>query len=320
MECIQQREAGVDGSPGRSRFLSYFFILGVLPLVSTAAQGCQPLPGTVDEGYGEHLLVPAGEFLMGDNFDEGNADEIPVHSVHLDAYYVGKHKVSNGAFQEFLEDGGYQDPSHWTHGGFGEHGEAPDHWRDEEHWGGGIPGNENYPVVGVSWFEAAAYCSWVSARTGAPYRLPTEAEWEKAARGTAQTRYPWGNQIDSTYASYDWGQPRENLRLTPVGYFNGEVRDGLATSDNASPYGAYDMAGNTSEWCWDWYDRAYYEGSPRENPRGPEGGASRVLRGGGYVDSGYYQRSAGRSKMGAHFKSYKASFRCVRDAGPGGEG
>jgi formylglycine-generating enzyme required for sulfatase activity len=206
----------------------------------------------------------------------------------------------------------------WGAGGWGEHGEAPDHWFDPEQWGGSIQGHEDYPVVGVSWFEAVAYCSWLSARTGEGYRLPTEAEWEKAARATNQTRYPWGDEIDPTYASYDAGEPRGELRLTPVGFFKGELREGRTTRNNASPFGAYDMAGNTSEWCWDWYGMDYYGESPRENPQGPETGTSRVLRGGGYVDSGYYQRAAGRHKMGAHFKSYKAGFRCVREWGPGG--
>jgi formylglycine-generating enzyme required for sulfatase activity len=272
----------------------------------------------VDDGYGEFLLVPTGEFLMGDNFDEGNSDEIPVHPVFLDAYYIGKHKVTNEAFGQFMEAGGYLMEAFWEAGGFGEHGEAPDHWLDAAHWGGAVPGNEHYPVVGVSWFEAAAYCSWLSAETGSTYRLPTEAEWEKAARGLGQPRYPWGDGIDPSLASYDSGEPRDQLRLTPVGFFDGQEREGLRTSDNSSPYGAYDMAGNTSEWCLDWYDRAYYSSSPRENPRGPDSGSSRVLRGGGYVDSAYYQRASGRHKMGAHFKSYKASFRCVREVASGG--
>lgn len=296
-----------------------FMRLSPLPLLTTVLAGCGAPQTTVDDGFGEYVLVPQGEFLMGDNFDEGNSDEIPVHPVFLDAFYIGRHKVTNADYRAFMEEGGYEDPSLWTAGGLGEHGQAPDHWLQEEHRGGGVPGNDDYPVVGVSWFEAAAYCAWVGARTGVPHRLPTEAEWEKAARGTTQTRYPWGNTIDSTYASYDAGQPRDALRLTPAGYFNGAVRDGLATHSNASPYGAYDMAGNTSEWCLDWYDRSYYEVSPRENPTGPVTGVRRVARGGGYVDSAYYQRSAGRHKMGAHFKSYKASFRCVRDVGPGGD-
>jgi formylglycine-generating enzyme required for sulfatase activity len=288
-------------------------IVLVSALVLLSPSACSELPERVNDGYGEFLLVPAGSFLMGDHFEEGNSDEIPVHEVYVDAFYVGRHKVTNQAFRRFMGDGGYQDEALWTAGGFGEHGTAPDHWFEEARWGGGLPGNEDYPVVGVSWFEASAYCSWLSAKTGAVYRLPTEAEWEKAARGRLQTRFPWGNEISSVHASYDSGEPRDLLRLTPVGFFNGQDRNGLPTRDNSSPYGAFDMAGNTSEWCLDWYGRDYYSASPGENPTGPESGTSRVLRGGGYVDSGYYQRSAGRHKMGAHFKSYKASFRCIRE-------
>ncbi len=289
------------------------WLLLLLTITTFALSGCEPGLRTVDDGYGEYVFVPAGEFLMGDNFDEGNSDEIPVHSVYLDAYYIGKQKVTNAAYRRFIDASGYRQVGLWQDGGFGEHGGAPDHWFEPEHHGGGVAGNDDYPVVGVSWYEAAAYCSWLSDTTGARYRLPTEAEWEKAARGTDQRRYPWGNDIDASYASYDSGEPRASLRLTPVGFFDGTTRGGRATRDNSSPYGAYDMAGNTSEWCWDWYDRAYYLRSPTTNPTGPDSGTSRVLRGGGYVDSGYYQRSAGRHKLGAHFKSYKASFRCVRE-------
>ena len=292
-------------------------VVSALILFITPTVGCVGPPQVVNDGHGDFLLVPEGEFLMGDNFHEGNSDEIPVHPVFLDSYYIGKHKVTNRDFQAFMDDGGYEAADLWNAGGFGEHGPTPDHWLDEGLQGGGVAGNEDYPVVGVSWFEAAAYCAWLGRETGETYRLPTEAEWEKAARGTTQSRYPWGDRIDRTYASYDAGEPRNELALTPVGYFNGEVRDGEVTSDNSSPYGAFDMAGNTSEWCLDWYGRDYYRRSPRENPTGPATGTSRVLRGGGYVDSGYYQRAAGRHKMGAHFKSYKAGLRCVREPGSG---
>ena len=289
-----------------------------LMVLAIGLTGCGS-PGTmVDEGYGEFVLVPPGEFLMGDNFDEGHSDEIPVHTVDLDGFYIARHKTTNAAFKRFMDAGGYQTTAYWQAGGFGEYGEAPDFWSDSDRWGGGIAGNNEYPVVGVSWFEAAAYCSWISAETGALYRLPTEAEFEKAARGLGQTRYPWGNEINPGYTSFDSGEPRDSLRLTPVGFFNGEVREGLQTNDNASPFGAYDLAGNTSEWCSDWYGTDYYSHSPTSNPKGPDSGASRVLRGAGYGDSGYYQRSASRHKKGAHYKSDRTSFRCVREIGEGG--
>ena len=267
----------------------------------------------VNDGFGDYLLVSAGTFSMGDHFDEGNSDEIPVHDVYLDAYYIGKFKITNGEYQKFIEDGGYTRSEYWLHGGFGEYGSEPTFWREEMHRGGGIPGNQDYPVVGVSWFEAMAYCQWLSNKTVQVYRLPTEAEWEKAARGTGKLRYGWGSELDKHSANYDYGQPRGEMSLTLVGYYDGTELDGTRTLNRASPYGAYDMIGNVTEWCADWYDANYYRNSPKGNPRGPETGVSRVLRSGGYVDSAYYQRASSRHKRGAHMKNYKTGFRCVRE-------
>jgi len=266
----------------------------------------------INDGYGEYVLIPAGEFKMGDNFGEGNSDEIPVHTVFLDEYYIGKYNVTNGEYKRFIDDEGYTKEIYWSEGGFGEHGNTPEFWKNKNFKGGGIPGKENYPVVGVSWFEAMAYCKWLSQKTGFVYSLPTEAEWEKAARGTVQNRYAWGNNIEKRYANYDHGVERSKKELRPVGYYDGSIRNSLMTKNNASPYGVYDMNGNISEWCYDWYGLEYYNSSPKKNPRGPGSGKSRVLRSAGYVDSAFYQRSAGRHKTGAHFKSYKTGFRCVR--------
>lgn len=267
----------------------------------------------INEDFGAYLLVPAGEFSMGDHFDEGHSDEIPVHKVYLDAYYIGKYKVSNKEFAKFIQDGGYTEASFWPEGSLGKHGLEPALWDSDEDFGGGQPGNEDYPVVGVSWFEAQAYCRWLSRKTGNIYRLPTEAEWEKAARGLEKQRYAWGDKIDRSYANYDFGQNRSEMRLTPVGFYNGSERKGFKTSDNSSPYGAYDMTGNTFEWCADWYGRDYYAIAASRNPLGPEKGASRVLRSAGYIDSAYYQRAASRHKRGAHVKNHATGFRCVRE-------
>jgi formylglycine-generating enzyme required for sulfatase activity len=293
----------------------YSIIIRVFGFIVVFFSGvnCSRGPKPLNDGHGDYVLVPEGEFMMGDNFDEGNADEIPVHTVYLDAYYIGKYKVTNGEYGKFIDDGGYVLSEYWSAGGFGEYGNEPEHWNSMKDRGGGIAGHENYPVVGVSWFEAMAYCRWLSSKTGKNYRLPTEAEWEKAARGTDQRRYAWGNEIDKSYANYDHGQDRNTMSLRPVGFYDGSMRDGFRIKDNASPYGAFDMTGNVSEWCFDWYDMEYYSRSPVENPKGPGSGSSRVLRAGGYVDSAYYQRAAGRHKMGAHFKSYKTGFRCVRE-------
>jgi iron(II)-dependent oxidoreductase len=120
------------------------------------------LPQTLNEGFGDYVLIPSGSFLMGDNFDEGDADETPVHAVSLDDFYIARHKVTNADFARFIGAGGYTEPSYWTAGGFGEYGSAPRHWKSEKYHGGGTEGGDGFPVVGVSWFEASAYCSWIS--------------------------------------------------------------------------------------------------------------------------------------------------------------
>ena len=118
-----------------------------LMVLAIGLTGCGSPGTTVDEGYGEFVLVPPGEFLMGDNFDEGHSDEIPVHTVDLDGFYIARHKTTNAAFKRFMDAGGYQTTAYWQAGGFGEHGEAPDFWSDSDRWGGGITGNDDYPVV-----------------------------------------------------------------------------------------------------------------------------------------------------------------------------
>jgi len=278
---------------------------------------CSSSTSVINDGFGDYLLVPAGEFSMGDHFNEGHSDEIPVHKVYLDAYYIGKYKVTNKEYSKFIHAGGYDESSYWSGESLGQFGTEPELWNIKEHFGGGLPGNDNYPVVGISWFEAQAYCRWLSQKTGNIYRLPTEAEWEKAARGLEPRRYAWGDEIDSSYSNYDSGQNREQMGLTPVGYYNGSDRSGFKTSDNVSPYGAYDMTGNTFEWCSDWYGRAYYATAASRNPLGPATGSSRVLRSAGYIDSAYYQRAASRHKRGAHLKNHATGFRCVREHSPG---
>ena len=207
---------------------------------------------TVNDGYGDYMFVPAGEFEMGDNFNEGQSDELPVHTVYLDAYYIGKYQVTNEEYKKFIDDDGYTTEAYWLSVGWTAKQlngwTQPEHWIDSSFAGGGLPGNEIYPVVGVSWYEAHAYCAWLTTKTDTTYRLPTEAEWEKAARGTDQRRYPWGNDIDGSYANYkDSDELFRNL--TPVGYFDGTTHGSYTTQSNASPYGAYDMAGNVREWC-----------------------------------------------------------------------
>ena len=233
------------------------------------------------------VYVPAGEFIMGS--DKGEKNERPAHKVNLDAYWIDQTPVTNVMFTQFLnvmEEMNRVDPA-WadlsstifhitkTNGG----------WQAQKNY-------EQHPVVMVNWFAAQAYCQW------AGRRLPTEAEWEKAARGTDGRKYPWGN-----------AEPNKGL-MNFGGQIGGTTRVG-SYPQGASPYGALDMAGNVWEWVADWYDKDYYNQSPGKNPPGPSTGQDRVMRGGSWYHYGrrfrVYFRTANRPEMG----SGDLSFRCA---------
>jgi formylglycine-generating enzyme required for sulfatase activity len=283
-------------------------------ILTTLAGLADSPPRIINEGYGEFLYVPAGPFLMGDNFGDGDSRERPVHRVSLDAYYIGKFEITNQQWRRFREDPGYADPRFWPDGRVLPKDQIP-YWIQPQNHGGALPGNEDYPVLGVNWDGATAYCRWVSAQTGQSYRLPTEAEWEKAARGTDQRKYPWGNQIDHSYANYVGSQAYDTGR--PVGFYNGSKRGELATHDGSSPYGAQDMAGNVMEWCQDWYAADAYQFSSFHNPTGPPTGAYRVVRGGTFFMEAQDQRTTLRSAAWPSLQSHRMlGFRAVRQAEP----
>lgn len=223
----------------------------------------------------ELVLVPAGPFMMGS--ENGGDDEKPVHEVHLDACYIGKHPVTNAQYGDFLEATGHDEPE-----GCGSEFSGPDR-----------------PVVGVSWHDAVAFCRWLSKQTGEDWRLPTEAEWEKAARGTDGREYPWGDQQPSSrYCSFD----EQVGHTSDVGSYPAGV----------SPYGCHDMAGNVWEWCADRYGEDYYRKSPDRNPTGPSSGGSRVLRGGSWGDGPNCCRSAYRDVLVPAYAFGGGGFRVAR--------
>jgi formylglycine-generating enzyme required for sulfatase activity len=248
---------------------------------------------------------------MGDNNGDGEARERPVHTVEIDAFYIGKHEVTNAEWKKFLNDPGYDDVKFWPNGRVMPKDQIP-YWTQPQNHGGGTSGNDAFPVIGVNWDAATAFCNWLSAKTGKKYRLPTEAEWEKAARGTDQRRFPWGNSIDLSYANTVGSQKFDTVRVP--GFYDGSVRDGFQTRNGASPYGAMDMAGNVMEWCSDWYDKDYYSVSPRRNPKGPEKGAYRVLRGGAFFFEAQDNRSYARSAGWPSLQAWRmVGFRLVRE-------
>jgi formylglycine-generating enzyme required for sulfatase activity len=241
------------------------------------------------------ITIPAGGFLMGAqkkgpaalNYDPAaDDDEDPAHVVFLDAYQIGRYPVTVQEFARFVEDQGYTEELWWAAGGFGKE-------RQPEEWDVQVL-HPNRPVVGVSWYEAAAYCTWAS------LRLPTEAQWERAARGTTGTMYPWGNEApNATHANYD-GQVR---RATPVGLY----------PSGATPEGVEDLAGNVWEWVADWYGEDYYRESPTKNPPGPASGYLRVVRGGSWDVPARTLRAANRYGEGPALRYHVVGFRCVRE-------
>jgi formylglycine-generating enzyme required for sulfatase activity len=237
------------------------------------------------------ITIESGTFRMGaqskspskPNYDKEADYESPFHEVYLDAYQISRYPLIVSEYRNFVEQGGYEDKRWWAAGGFGEPKE-PEQWAEQQAF-------LNRPVVGVSWFEAAACCAW------AGVRLPTEAEWERAARGLEGRKYPWGNEhADTSRLNFE----SKIHRPTPVGVYP------LC----ATPEGILDMAGNVSEWVGDWYDR-YERGRP-SNPRGPKTGASRVLRGGCWIHDAESCRSAYRLAAPPAHRMDFIGFRPVR--------
>jgi formylglycine-generating enzyme required for sulfatase activity len=222
----------------------------------------------------EMVVIPEGDFLMGCNQGAGN--ERPVHRVWIDRFAIARTAVTNHLYQFFLADTS-QDISH------------PSSDLQFKH--------PDQPVTSVSWFEALAYCQWLTERTGEPYRLPTEAEWERAARGGLESRlYTWGDDAPQNQPHY--------LQL----WLNGPEPVGQRPPNG---FGLYDISENVHEWCADWFDENYYADSPERNPQGPVSGRRRSSRGGSWRHQIKITRVAARSSIPPEFRYSDYGFRCA---------
>jgi len=244
---------------------------------------------------GEMVYVPAGEILMGSEDSDADDNEKPEHIVYLDAFWIYKYEVTNAQFTEFLNTQGNQEEDGVT-------------WLDASdpdariHQQGGEwvadDGYEDHPVVEVSWYGADTYCQWAGGR------LPTEAEWEKAARGTGGSKYPWGDTSPTCNLAKFADCPGQTVSVGS--YPNG-----------ASPYGALDMAGNAWEWCMDWYAPEYYSRTGNnDNPQGPMSGDNRILRGGAGTSNAWTLRSSVRGRNDPGKTNSINGFRCFRSEAP----
>jgi formylglycine-generating enzyme len=238
-----------------------------------------PSPLVINDKDGSVLVyVPAGEFEMGDGEDR----DCPEHTVYLDAYYIGIYTVTNAQYKRFVDETGHRPPDK------ADYGNAV--WRGNDY----PEGFSDHPVVCVSWEDARTYAEW------AGLSLPTEGQWEKAARGPGNTKFPWGDQ-------WDGGKCRHSENKG-----NATTCRAYDYSEGVSAYGCYNMSGNVLEWCADWYESEYCKNGDKRNPRGPSSGSYRVHRGGGWRGDAGHCRAALRHDYSPDFRSDSQGFRLVR--------
>jgi len=259
-----------------------------VPFVSTPTETSVPDPtattvlgiGSTSRSLKDDMVlvyVPAGEFLMGS--DDGNQDEQPVHQVYLDAYWIDQTEVTNAMYAKCVEANKCNPPKNKRSA------TNPSYYAD--------PKFDDYPVIHVTWEDAESYCAWVGRS------LPTEAQWEKAARGLDGGVYPWGNVL-----------PKDSL-LNYNQLYKDTTRVG-SFPEGASIYGANDMAGNVWEWVRDWYDVVYYQSNlSTPNPSGPDAGKMKVQRGGSWEDAAFSVRSSNRAPASLTDYGPKVGFRCA---------
>jgi formylglycine-generating enzyme required for sulfatase activity len=231
------------------------------------------------------LYIPAGKFQMGTSTidDWTGDDEFPLHEVYLDSFWMDKTEVTNAQYQNCVQAGACQVPHSLS-------SETQISYYDNSAFA-------EYPVIQVDWEQANAYCKW------AGRRLPTEAEWEKSARGITERLFPWeGDAKGPDFANYDIDDNWPNADTSPVS----------SILPGASPYGVMDLAGNVYEWVADWYAADYYAQSPAANPTGPQSGTARVIRGGAWSSDWVFVRTGSRLSFYPDLYSNDIGFRCAQ--------
>lgn len=264
---------------------SHMSVAVVLVVALSPAFSLDALAASKDLDPVSMVTIPAGEFLMGNPEGKGRDDERPQRSVHLDEFAIDQVEVTNERYMAFVKATGHRTPPN-------PYGTGPIQ---------SMKGIEQLPVVQMTWYDAKAYCAW------AKKRLPTEAEWEKAARGTDGRLYPWGNDLPNTKrANFDREWEDEHT-LHKVG----------SLPDGNSPYGVKDMAGNVREWVSDWYDAEYYRHAPDRNPQGPDKkGVVRSIRGGSWHSPASDITATARGRGGFALQTHGTGFRCARSLEP----
>lgn len=261
------------------------------------------------------VYVPEGDFLRGSDHQEASFVEKPQRSIYLDAFWIYQHPVTNAQFAAFVETSGYQTTAEdagwsWAYDGDSSVEMEGAAWQSPAGPGSTIAGMDDYPVLHVSWFDAQAYCAWADGR------MPTEAEWGKAARGDDGRDYPWGDSpVTGERANYcdvncpfEWADADQDdgyLGPSPVGSYPA----------GASPYGAMDMVGNVWEWAADWFSEIYYEFSQEDNPQGSSSGETRAVRGGSWYNNASSMRVTFRHGFPPDLTIDMLGFRCVQPAG-----
>jgi formylglycine-generating enzyme required for sulfatase activity len=266
----------------------------------------------VGKDGGPMVLIAEGPFPRGSAAGDGDADERPQRSIHLSAFYIDRFEVTNVRYQAFLKATSHRTPEHCCDFSYNV-------WKGAE-----FPATlADHPVVNVDWFDSEAYCRW------AGKRLPTEAEWEKAARGAEARLYPWGAAWDrlrvngaSYWAGKDfataedakawWGGDGAEV-IEKKGFQGMLTLPVKALEQGATPTGLAHMAGNVWEWVADWYDQAYYATSPDRNPQGPESGEYKVTRGGSWLNHHHLLRTAARDGARPSMRNHGTGFRCAKD-------